>query len=254
VAVVKQWCVLCLAIQVILLLQFASFLLFLFPPDFSFIHFTGILPLLIAYGLPALLWYNLKPLLQRLYTAKQERRAYHRLKFNPDVFEALLKKQKAIQTTTQGMGIHLGDLHAPNTLVKVCNPYCGPCSVAHPKMETLLRAHTEKVNGRIIFMVPNEKENQLYKTAIHLTALASHSPSIIEEALDNWYHTEKKDYALFAAKYPLNGEIEKEKGNMDNMAAWCKENKISYTPTIFFNGHELPMEYDLEDLPYFLQE
>ena len=252
--VVKQWCVLCLVIQVILLLQFASFLLFLFPPDFSFIHFTGILPLLIAYGLPALLWYNLKPLLQRLYTAKQERRAYHRLKFNPDVFEALLKKQKAIQTTTQGMGIHLGDLHAPNTLVKVCNPYCGPCSVAHPKMETLLRAHTEKVNGRIIFMVPNEKENQLYKTAIHLTALASHSPSIIEEALDNWYHTEKKDYALFAAKYPLNGEIEKEKGNMDNMAAWCKENKISYTPTIFFNGHELPMEYDLEDLPYFLQE
>jgi protein-disulfide isomerase len=41
---------------------------------------------------------------------------------------------------------------------------------------------------------------------------------------------------------------------MDKMAAWCKENKISYTPTIFFNGHELPKEYDLEDLPYFLRE
>ncbi len=244
--VVKQWCALCLAIQVILLLQFAAALLFIFPANFAFINITSLLPLIIAYGLPALLWYTLKPLLQRLYTAKQERRAYHRLKFNPDVFDALLKKQKAIQTSTNGMGIHLGDVHAPNTLVKVCNPYCGPCSVAHPKMETILRAHTEKVNGRIIFMVPNVSDNKLYKAAIHLTALASLSPSIIEGALDNWYYPENKDYALFAAKYPLNGEIEKEKWNMDNMATWCKENKISYTPTIFFNGHELPKEYDLK--------
>lgn len=252
--VVKQWCALCLAIQAILLLQFAATFLFIFPPDFSFINIAALLPLLIAYGLPALLWYTLKPLLHRLYIAKQERRAYHRLKFNPDVFEALLKKQKAIQTSPHKVGITLGDAHAPNTLVKVCNPYCGPCSKAHPKMETLLQANPEKIHGRIIFMVPNDQENKLYKTAIHLTALGSNSPAVIGQALDTWYHDEKKDYELFAAKYPLNGEIDMEKGNMDNMAAWCKENKISYTPTIFFNGHELPKEYDLEDVPYFLQE
>lgn len=252
--VVKQWCALCLAIQIVLLLQIATSLLFLFPPDFTFIHFAFLLPLLIAFGLPGLLWYTLKPLLQRLYTAKQERRAYHRLKFNPDVFEALLKKQKAIQTSVEGMGIHLGDIQAQNTLVKVCNPYCGPCSKAHPKMEKILRTHPEKVNGKIIFMVPNEQENKLYKTAIHLTALASYAPSIIEEALDTWYHDEKKEYEMFADKYPLNGEIEKEKANMDNMITWCKENTISYTPTIFFNGHELPSAYDLEDVQYFLQK
>jgi uncharacterized membrane protein len=252
--VAKQWCVLCLAIQVILLLQFSVALLFVFPLDFSFITIGSLLTLLIAYGLQGLLWYTLKPLLQRLYTAKQERRAYQRLKFNPDVFEALLHKQKAIQTDPDKLGIQLGNPTAINTLVKVCNPYCGPCSKAHPKMEAILWDNPEKVNGRIIFMVPNEDGNDGYKTAIHLTALASSSPSIIEQALDTWYHAEKKEYGVLAARYPLNGEIEKEKGNMNNMAAWCKENNISYTPTIFFNGYELPKEYDLEDVQYFLQE
>ncbi len=90
--------------------------------------------------------------------------------------------------------------------------------------------------------------------AIDLTARSIHSPLIIKEALDNWYLTEKKDYDIFSASYPLNGEIDKEKANMDNMITWCREKKISYTPTIFFNGHELPKEYDLEDIQYFLQE
>lgn len=252
--VAKQWCALCLGVQAILLLQFATALLSVFPIDFSFVTMAAIIPLVVAYGLPALLWYTLQPLLQRLYTAKQERRAYYRLKFNPDVFDALLKKQKVIQTTSEGMGIHLGNVLAPNTLVKVCNPYCGPCSKAHPKMETILKNNPDKLKGTIIFMVPNEQNNDLYKTAIHLTALANKTPAIINQALDTWYNTENKKYGLLASKYPLNGEIEKEKGNMENMATWCKENTISYTPTIFFNGHELPNEYDLEDIKYFLQE
>jgi uncharacterized membrane protein len=252
--VVKQWCALCLGVQAILLLQFATSLLWVFPSDFSFVNMAAILTLVIAYGLPALLWYTLKPLLQRLYTAKQERRAYHRLKFNPDVFEALLKKQKSIQTSTHEMGIHLGDVHAPNTLVKVCNPYCGPCSKAHPKIEKLLHLHKQNLRVQVMFMVPDAPEGRIHQTASHLLAVAQKQPEVIAAALDDWYLPEKKDYITFAAKYPLNGEVKQQQMHITAMTDWCKANTIAYTPTIFFNGHELPNDYDLEDLGYFLQE
>jgi thiol-disulfide isomerase/thioredoxin len=253
--VVKQWCALCLAIQAILLLQFAAALFFILPTDFSFIHFTSILPLLIAYGLPALLWYSLKPLLQRLYTAKQERRAYHRLKFNPDVFEALLKKQKAIQTSTVGIGILLGELPAQNTLVKVCHPFCGPCINTHPKIHKLL-AENENLNVEIIFMTTDKPGDIVHKTISHIIAATKNLEDNKKkhQVLDDWYLPEKKDYSVFAKKYPLNGEIAKVASKITEMGSWCNKNKIEYTPTIFFNGHELPKEYDLEDIRYFLQE
>ncbi len=253
--VVKQWCALCLAIQGILLIQFATALLFFLPTDFSFINIAALLPLLIAYGLPALLWYTLKPLLQRLYTAKQERRAYHRLKYNPDVFETLLKKQKAIQTTTQGMGILLGDVAAQNTLVKVCNPYCGPCLKAHPKIHKLL-AENDNLNVEIIFMSTDKPGEIVHKTISHILAATKNvkDSKKIHQVLDDWYLAEKKDYNVFAEKYPLNGEIEKVASMITDMSIWCNKNNIEYTPTIFFNGHEIPREYDLEDVQYFLLE
>ena len=253
--VVKQWCVLCLAIQVILLLQFSASLLFIFPTDFTFINIAALLPILIAYGLPALLWYTLKPLLQRLYTAKQERRAYHRLKFNPDVFEALLKNQKAIQTSAHGLGITLGDLNAPNTLVKVCHPFCGPCINAHPKIHKLL-AENDNLNVEIIFMTTDKPGDIVHKTITHIIATTKNENDNKKkhQVLDDWYLAKNRDYSAFAEKYPLNGEIEKVASVITDMSSWCNKNKIEYTPTIFFNGHEIPSEYDLEDVQYFLQE
>lgn len=253
--VAKQWCALCLAIQAILLLQFVAALVLVFPTDFSFVNIGAFLPLTIAYGMPALLWYTMKPLLQRLYTAKQERRAYHRLKFNPDVFDALLKKQKAMQTSTNGMGIQLGAVDAPNMLVKVCNPYCGPCIQAHPKIEKLLEEN-ENINVKIIFMAPDYPGELVHKTISHILATTKivKDSQKINQVLDDWYLAEKKDYNVFAEKYPLNGEIEKTSTLVSDMNLWCINNNIDYTPTIFFNGHELPKEYDIEDVQYFLRE
>ena len=182
--VAKQWCALCLAVQAILLLQavalwaggilpelLSSALPFpQFPiPNYLFLLST-------AYLLPLLAWLSLKPLLKRWQTAKQEQRAYRRLKFNPDVFAGLLHKQKAVQTSADGLGITLGPADARSQLIKVCNPYCGPCSKAHPKIEKLLHQHSN-LQVKILFMVPDEPGQRPHTAASHLMAIAQNASS-----------------------------------------------------------------------------
>jgi protein-disulfide isomerase len=273
--VAKQWCVLCLAVQAILLLQagaialggwlqpaFSGGAIFAQPFPLNLplnlslsLNLNLLLPLALTYLLPLLAWLSLKPQLLRWQKAKQDQRAYRRFKFNPEVFGGLLQKQKAILTPTEGLGITLGPADAPNRLIKVCNPYCGPCSKAHPKIEKLLHRHSN-LQVQILFMVPDSPGGKLHTTASHLMAIA-HSKAHgrqVQQALDDWYLADKKDYEAFAAKYPLNGEVAAHVPALAAMEKWCIANDIRYTPTIFFNGYELPPEYDPEDLPYFLQE
>lgn len=135
--VARQWCLLCLGVQALLLLGginvLANHLVIL-----SAISVPFLITAAFVYLIPVLLWYTLKPSILRLQEGKNTKREYLRIKFNSEVFETQLKKQKAITVPVEGLGIDLGNPYAENSLIKVCNPYCGPCANAHPKIESLL--------------------------------------------------------------------------------------------------------------------
>lgn len=136
--VAKQWCVLCLAVQALLVLGGINVIAsgFLFPlPNLSV---SFLLSAALLYLLPVFIWYTCKPFVLQLQQGKNTKREYLRIKFNTEIFETLLRKQKQITIPTDGLGIDLGNPGATNTLIKVCNPYCGPCAKAHPKIEELL--------------------------------------------------------------------------------------------------------------------
>ena len=67
---------------------------------------------------------------------------------------------------------------------------------------------------------------------------------------------EEKYYEQFAAKYPMNGELNvqakgflTEKETLKAMDTWCKEVGITHTPTFFVNGYRLPDAYhDIAEL------
>jgi hypothetical protein len=136
--VAKQWCVLCLAVQALLVVGAVNVIAsnFLFSlPQFSFLLIANSLLLFL---LPALLWFTIKPYILSLQQAKNTKREYLRIKFNTEIFNTLLKKQKALTIPADGLGINLGNPAATNSIIKVCNPYCGPCAKAHPKIDALL--------------------------------------------------------------------------------------------------------------------
>ncbi len=252
--VAKQWCVLCLAVQALLVLGginvITNSFLFQLAPSFLPIAYC-----ILFYLSPILTWFAIKPDILKLQEAKNTKREYLRIKFNTEIFDTLLKKQRMITVPTDGLGIDLGNSDASNTLIKVCNPYCGPCSKAHPKIEELLEENAN-VKAKIIFTTPNDEAHHAIKPTRHLMAIAegSKNEKIIKQSLDDWYLAENKDYELFAKKYPMNGELERQGDKIEAMNNWCKAMEVHATPTIFLNGYALPDAYSIEDLKYFLAE
>lgn len=250
--VAKQWCVLCLAVQALLLLGGANIFINHLLLPLSGLQIFFFIYSLLLFLLPALLWYAIKPFILKLQESKTTKRQYLRIKFNSQIFETLLKKQKVITIPTDGLGIVIGNPNATNTLIKICNPYCGPCAKAHPKIEKLLE-EIPNLKAQIIFTTPNKPNNPAYEPVSHLMAIAAENNGHkIKRALDDWYLPKEKDYNVFKNKYPLNTELTKQGKKMEAMEKWCCAMEIKATPTILINGYELPDAYSIEDLNYFL--
>src|SRR3989339_105458 len=253
--VAKQWCVLCLMVQAVLL---AEGILVITNNSFSFSETkeafaNNFILALYALLIPSISWFLVKPLLKRLQVAKYEKRSYSMLKFNDQVFWSLLKTQPSIvDHSTSELGITIGNPNAKHTIIKVCNPYCGPCATAHPELEKIIELNHD-VKAQIIFTATNQENDRGAKPVKHLLAIAEKgNEHITHKALDDWYLAKEKNYDVFANKYPMNAELDKQTDKINQMKDWCEKVKIEYTPTIFIDGFLLPKGYQIKDINYFL--
>jgi uncharacterized membrane protein len=251
--VAKQWCVLCLYVQGLLILQFLTALSggWHAPSPANTIGPELALQTITAFSIPFITVMLLLPALQKTKEGRKHRNELLRLKHNPQIFEALLARQKAITESAEGLGITLGKPDARYKIIKVCNPYCGPCAKAHVPMEELLENNPD-VQIQVIFTATNDEGDSRTPPARHLLAIAAaNDETRTKQALDDWYLADTKDYAIFAAKYPLNGDLQKQDGRIEAMKNWCDKTGIAFTPTFFINGFQLPEIYNAGDLKYF---
>ena len=250
--IVKEWCLLCIGVQALLLLDACFFLLF--APVSSAIEFSvsNLELIVISCMLPLAALIFIKTALPFNNEVKKYKYDYMRLKYDSEVFTSLLQKQKSISKDVLLLGVTLGDYNGENWIVKVCNPYCEPCAKSHKVLDMLLR---EKSNIRlnIIFTATTDENDIRLLPVKHLLHIALTSPKDLKNALNNWYEMPEKNYLNFKEKYSvinfdpiLNEHIEK-------MNKWCKEMQIEHTPTLFVNGYQLPETYTADDLRYLLQ-
>jgi uncharacterized membrane protein len=252
--VARQWCILCLTVQALLLLELFVGII---GRLYSVALWAGIarfelVKMLPAFFVPITAWLLIR---HALITAKEsmlDKRTLAKVKNNREVFGTLLEKQKAVTTNTEGLGITMGNGGAKYKIIKVCNPYCGPCSKAHPVLKDILRLN-EEIQLQIIFTATTMENDRNAPPVKHFLAVADlHNEQITKKALDDWYLSADKDYNSFAAKYPMNGDLQTQHLKIKAMDEWCKKTNIKYTPTIFVNGYQLPEMYRIEDLQYLL--
>ncbi len=239
-AVIRQWCKFCIGIQVILIGEIVLGYAAGFYKNPMVLQTLPILCILLI--VPILPWKFVKPLLDKERETNLYKRGFKKVKNNPAVLSSLLAASRKIKTNTGGLGILLKRNTAEYNVIKVCNPYCGPCATAHPYLEELV--NKGKINLQILFTASTNNTDNRAKPVRHLLAINDQgSEHKTQQALDYWYSAPKKDYNAFAHKYPMNGELTQQDVKIDAMNAWCKKEKIAYTPTLFINGLELPMEY-----------
>jgi len=252
--VAKQWCVLCLAVQVVLILQ----ILVGFSAEWSskFSNWTLVLGALIPIVIFFILSFLIITFIIGIYRESKENKQkgieLQRIKNNSEIFEALLIRQKQVIENTNGLGILLGNPNPIHKIIKVCNPYCEPCAQVHIQIEELLKSNPE-IQLQIIFTSSVNDNDVRTPPVKHLLALAEKgNQSYTQQALNDWYGAEIKDYNLFSAKYPIPSEFLQQGEKIAAMSNWCTSTDIRFTPTFFINGYQLPEIYSADDLKYFL--
>ncbi|MBS4042242.1 MAG: thioredoxin domain-containing protein [Chitinophagaceae bacterium] len=254
--IAKQWCRLCLTVQVLLV---AELIVSITTNQFYNLSINQLFNqstnqlFIFSIILPVAIWYLLKMPLKTSQEAKNVKRQLIRLKFNNNIFNVLLLKQKKIAVIANDLGIVMGNPNGDNTIIKVCNPYCGPCAKGHTKIHNLLEI-TPNLRVQVLFTATNKEGDIKTPPIKHLLAIAAKGDATLTaQAMEDWYKAPKKDYETFAKKYPINKEeLDKQINIIDEMSKWCEETKISFTPTYFINGYQIPDIYDLDDIGYFL--
>jgi len=252
--VARHWCVMCLAVQLLLILQFVVALLggFHTVTFFTSISFSLFPVLFFSFCVPFLIVSLLVPALRKAKEGTISRNDLKRLKHNSSIFNALLEKEKMVSEPTEGLGITVGNPNARHHLIKVCSPYCGPCSKAHPLIDELLD-NNQDVKLQIIFSSYDNDFDISAPAARHMLAIFEKGDeSLTKKALDDWYLPEKKDYQRFAEKYPVDGDLGQQGKKLQAMRDWCDKVDVAYTPTFFINGRQLSELYTVTDLKYFL--
>lgn len=168
------------------------------------LNWNAVLNIVIIGLLFLLMTYYTLPIVKQGRESKSYAKRWKKLRYNPDIFAALLHKSNKIQIPTDGLGIVVGNLDAKQEIIKVCNPYCGPCSKAHPELEHIIRSNKD-VKLRVIFTASGEDEDIKTAPVAHLLAIQdTMGEEELLRALHEWYSVEDKDYENFAAKFPVN--------------------------------------------------
>jgi len=262
--IAKQWCILCLGALTVLALQTSVSIIAGWHTiiNVNMLNFSQLTQYIAAFILPLILINILITAFQKGKEGRKNFISLQKLKNNPYVFNTLLKKEKELGESPEHLGITLGNPNAKYKILKVCNPYCGPCANAHKPMEELLK-YNEDVQIQILFTATNEKYDIKTPPVKHFLALSEkYGEEKLQKALDDWYLSDEKNYEAFATKYPMQEELERQGTRIDLMKNWCDKVQIKFTPTFFISMDEdgnnkspkyfqMPEIYTASDLKYF---
>ncbi len=246
--IAKNWCRMCLFVVSIVLLQ--AGMLFYYYLAIGVIQFStfNLVLFFSALCMPAGSWFLLKPIVLRADAAFAAEISVLKWKRDPDVFLSLLYGQRFIEITPWEDDIKFGNPLASFQIMIACNPYCKPCASTHKIIEELLNANGESIGVTIRFALQTTNVEDKNKLAVMhiIEALQPRSNHDALSVVDDWFVW--MDLAMFKEKYNTVVDTEKLRILLNKHICWSRESKITHTPTIIINGHEMPKCYKITDL------
>ncbi len=251
-AVVKKWCPLCLAVGSILMFQVVTVFLF---NSFEFQFSTkGILLFVSSFLISILVYGYLKSLIKVNLKLKDVQIKAYKFKRNSSIFNALYKQNPILNTTIDNIQeIQFGNPKASFKVVLITNPLCGFCKAKHQALDKLLQTNNQDINAIIRFNIGVEnKENTGYQISNILLNIYNKDKKLCKEALYKIY-TDGVDVNKWLATYKKYNTTDYFVV-LDAEKKWCIDNNINFTPAVFLNSREFPKEYEISDLPLFIDE
>jgi protein-disulfide isomerase/uncharacterized membrane protein len=246
----KQWCPLCLIVQVLLWLIFVLNWIFGYIqlPTFDL---TGLTTLMLIGCVYAVLIVSLNLLIPQLSTGneiEQIKQEMNAIKANEDVFKLLLSKQPYYEVSKSDSQILFGNPDAGLFITILTNPYCNPCAKMHKRVEQFLKNTNNTVCVQYIFssFESNLDYANKYFSAIYLEK----GPNTANRLFSVWFEGGKILQEVFFKDIHLNIGKKEVEDEFQKHEAWKERTQLRATPTILVNGYQLPDNYKIEDLRY----
>ncbi|MGV8137953.1 MAG: vitamin K epoxide reductase family protein [Mangrovibacterium sp.] len=245
----KKWCPFCLAVQIILIVEFVL----LYPQLKSFsVNGTDILRFLASVITPMVIWMLFKDRYNQFEKQEKEHVSYLKIKRNPAVFRFLLTQSGHVDFEGLDDTLVLGNENAPVRLTAFLSLYCDPCARAFRQLKVLLDSCPEiRVNP--VFSIYSDEETLKVMNVLYYCYQTKGSKAAIE-FLDQWYSRQKisrkKLYDQVILPTDFNPAEQLGKKNAQLFEAY----KVEGTPTIYISGYKFPSQYELNDLKQFTDE
>lgn len=245
----KTWCPLCLIVQLLFWLLFITNFTWgaIQVPDFSVLN---ILSIALIYGIPFLLINLLLPykiIGKKLIEMTQQ---FNSFKMNDRVFSGLLKEQTYYEIGKNVSTIMFGNPEARNTITIFSNPHCGPCARMHKKIEKLLEDTNNQF--RVQYILSSFDRTLDSSCEFFLYVNEKYPIEKRNEIYNEWFDKGKYDKENFFRKYAFvaDNNVSPE---FQKHLEWKRKTKLQGTPTVIFDGYELPEIYfqQIEKLVFF---
>jgi hypothetical protein len=251
---IKTWCVLCCSVQALLWLEAFTHLLNGYDLQSLAVSFsfTQMLSYLLCFLLPAATWSFIKPFLLKASQLEPLNQQLKRFKYSAVLFNQALKNQPRYAMHQDVKPLVFGNSNAQNIITMVSNPMCNPCGAAHNTIDRWLE-YRDDLQLNIVFMTGNHDDDIRTKVARRICALNLQGDGVtVEKAMKDWYKAKSGDLEAWGGKYPveIGDDINEIIARHKN---WCDLVDITFTPTIFVNGHKLPQPYLLDDIQHLLE-
>lgn len=246
---IKKWCVLCLTVSLVLVLNSILFFLNFQTPRITFADiFNNLLLISIVY----IFWNIIKKNILSANDLQNQNNALLRFKRDKEIFEKVSKK---VELNTANLNlIELGNKNATNTITLFISPSCPHCHKAFKESLEIIERFPENYNLNIGFNVNiDNDENPFISIALTIQRLYF-SKEDFKNALVDW-HIKNMDLEKWKEKWEIavlssSNEFEEIK----NQFNWCLQNDFHYAPVRVFNGFLLNENYDLKDVFYFVED
>lgn len=244
----KKWCVLCLMISGLLVLQSAL----IFSTGFELnINITG---LITATILVCILWLFIKNYLENNIDLEKNNKELKRFKRNYKIFDLLKQPLKSPTRTAAFSTVEIGSQLNPIKISLALSPSCGHCHTAFEQALKVYKSNTEKTKLSVFFNLnPENKDNPYLEVAKSIMQINKKNTENVVEALSDW-HIKKMSLSDWLFKWEQSVVEEEIIEDLQSQYDWCLQNNFNYTPVKMINENEYPKEYDLEELKYFISE
>lgn len=245
--VARQWCILCLIVQLLLWLLFFVHISMghVQLPDMMITH---LLIVGIVYLFPPLLINIVSATISKADKLQSVMQELNSLKNANEVFLALLKNQQHYEVSSFTSRIIFGNPKAELAITILTNPHCEPCAKMHKRVDRLLETAGNKLYVQYLF---SSFSDELLDSNRFLISAYLHNYA--EEAMrvyTDWFEKGKYNPEKYFEKFGFPADKAEVEAEMEKHNHWRRENHLSATPTILINGYQLPDKYKIEDLNF----